>query len=211
MIPQDTDKRCLEKMKFNILFKLRRFIEAKNDTRNKEYFDWKMREYLSNNEVGGVEKYDSFCISPTSKIYGGRNLVLGKGLCVGEHCVIDAHDSFGIYIGENLLLAPDVFIRAGNHDYSYFEDAFQNHGHCAKKIDREGKTFSIIIEDNVWIGRGATVLSGANIGKGSVIGAGSVVKETIPEYSIVVGNPAQVVSSRRKRSFINRSDIGLFA
>ena len=104
-----------------------------------------------------------------------------------------------------------MYVRGGNHDYSFSELPFQQRGHCAKKIQYDGKTYSIVIEDNVWIGRGATILSGAHIGQGSVIGAGAVVKEYIPEYSIVVGNPAKVVSNRRKYpNFEHRKDIGLF-
>ena len=109
------------------------------------------------------------------------------------------------------MAARDVFIRAGNHDYSFSELPFQKRGHCAKKIDYNGKAYSIVIEDNVWIGRGTTILSGAYIGRGSVIGAGAVIKEYIPEYSIVIGNPARVVSNRKKYpNFDLRHEIGLF-
>ena len=132
-------------------------------------------------------------------------------MILNKYCVIDACDSYGIYIGDNFLAAQNVYVRGGNHDYSFSELPFQQRGHCAKKIQYDGKTYSIVIEDNVWIGRGATILSGAHIGQGSVIGAGAVVKEYIPEYSIVVGNPAKVVSNRRKYpNFEHRKDIGLF-
>ena len=39
-----------------------------------------------------------------------------------------------------------------------------------------------------------TLLYGAEIGRGSIIGAGSVVRKKIPPYSIVMGNPAKIVS-----------------
>lgn len=93
------------------------------------------------------------------------------------------------------MAARDVFIRGENHDYSFSELPFQKRGHCAKKINYNGRIYSIVIEDNVWLGRGATILSGAHIGKGSVIGAGAVVKKYIPKYSIVIGNPAKIVSN----------------
>lgn len=174
----------------------------------KTIFDIKMERFF---RAHGVDVYRTFSISSTTQIHADSKLVIGKGLTTNNNCVINSNGSFGIYIGENLLLAPDVFIRAGNHDYSYFEDAFQEHGHCAKKIEYNGEIYSIVIEDNVWIGRGATIISGAHIGRGSVIGAGAVVKETIPEYSIVIGNPAKVVSNRKKiKSFRDREDIGLF-
>lgn len=45
---------------------------------------------------------------------------------------------------------------------------------------------SIIIEDDVWICYGATILSGVTIGKGSIIAAKSIVAKDIPPYSIVI-------------------------
>lgn len=45
----------------------------------------------------------------------------------------------------------------------------------------------IIIEDDVWIGFGATILSGVKIGQGAIIGAKSVVAKDIPPYSIYAG------------------------
>ncbi len=55
---------------------------------------------------------------------------------------------------------------------------------------------SIIIEDDVWLGYGCMILSGVKISKGSVIGSGAVVAKDIPPYSIVVGNPGQVIKKR---------------
>jgi chloramphenicol O-acetyltransferase type B len=52
------------------------------------------------------------------------------------------------------------------------------------------------IGNDVWIGFGATILSGVEVGNGSVIGAGAVVSRNVPPYAIVVGNPAQIVRKR---------------
>ena len=51
----------------------------------------------------------------------------------------------------------------------------------------------VVIEDNVWIGEKATILSNVRVGEGSVIGANSVVTKDIPPYSIVAGIPAKVI------------------
>jgi serine acetyltransferase len=48
----------------------------------------------------------------------------------------------------------------------------------------------------VWIGYGATILSGVTIGHGAVIGAMSLVTRDVPPFGIAVGNPARVVRSR---------------
>jgi acetyltransferase-like isoleucine patch superfamily enzyme len=54
----------------------------------------------------------------------------------------------------------------------------------------------IIVENDVWIGAKATIMSGVKIGNGSVVGSGSVVTKNVPPYAIVVGNPAVVVKYR---------------
>ncbi len=54
----------------------------------------------------------------------------------------------------------------------------------------------IIIENDVWIGAKATVMSGVTIHNGAVVAAGSVVTKDVPPYAIVAGNPAKVVKYR---------------
>ncbi len=59
-----------------------------------------------------------------------------------------------------------------------------------------GSEEKIIIDDDVWIGAGAIILSPVYIGRGSVIAAGSVVKSDIPPYAIVAGVPSKVIRMR---------------
>lgn len=188
-----------------------RLAWMKQKRRQKAFLNDMQRRFLTDRIEANLS---TLHIPESTQIYaaGEARLRIGDGMTLGNHCVIDANDSYGIYIGENLLAADDVYFRGGNHDYSFSELPFQKRGHCAKRIEYRGGVYSIVVEDNVWLGRGATVISGAHIGKGCVIGAGAVVKETIPEYSIVIGNPAQIVSNRRKHpNFDDRDDIGIFA
>ena len=60
---------------------------------------------------------------------------------------------------------------------------------------RGARTAPVVIEDDVFIGMGVTVLKGSHLGRGCVVGAGSVVSGTFPPDSVVAGNPARVVRS----------------
>lgn len=52
------------------------------------------------------------------------------------------------------------------------------------------------IGNDVWIGYGATVMSGVTVGDGAIIGARAVVTRDVPPYAIVTGNPARVARYR---------------
>lgn len=54
----------------------------------------------------------------------------------------------------------------------------------------------VVIGNDVWIGYGATIMSGLSIGDGAVIGANAHVVKDVPPYAIVSGNPAQIIRSR---------------
>lgn len=58
---------------------------------------------------------------------------------------------------------------------------------------RSGDQRPIVIEDNVWLGAGSTVMKGVTIGRNSVIGAGSVVTKDIPADVIAAGNPCRII------------------
>ena len=58
------------------------------------------------------------------------------------------------------------------------------------KLDAVGP---VIIKDDVFIGRGATILPGVTIGPRAIVGAGAVVSQDVPPNSVVAGNPARVI------------------
>ncbi len=53
-----------------------------------------------------------------------------------------------------------------------------------------------VLGHDVWLGNSAMVLPGARIGNGVIIGAGAVVRGTVPDFAVVLGNPAQIVRMR---------------
>lgn len=61
----------------------------------------------------------------------------------------------------------------------------------------------VVIGDDVWIGARVIILPGVTVGKGAVLGAGTVVARDVPEWAVVVGNPARVVKFRSGRELID--------
>ena len=54
-------------------------------------------------------------------------------------------------------------------------------------------TYKTLVKKSASIGANATIICGNNIGSYSLIGAGSVVTKNVPDYAMVVGNPARLV------------------
>ena len=89
-----------------------------------------------------------------------------------------------VKIGSHVNLGQNVVLSGLNHNY---ENVNLN-------ISEQGVSVAqIIIEDNVWIGAGTTILAGVTVGVHSVVGANSVVRHNVPPYSVCVGNPARIV------------------
>lgn len=63
---------------------------------------------------------------------------------------------------------------------------------------------NIIIDDDVWIGQRALIMSGVHVGQGAIIAAGSVVTKDVPPYAIVGGVPAKVIKYRFEQEIIDK-------
>lgn len=106
-----------------------------------------------------------------------------------------------LYVGNYCSIASGVeFILGGNHHMDHFT-TYPFRAICKNKIEALTKG-PIIVEDDVWIGTNAIILSGCTLGKGSVVAAGSVVTKSTPPFSIVGGNPAKVIRMRYREEII---------
>jgi len=95
-----------------------------------------------------------------------------------------------ITLGDRLVVSMNVHFLT--HDYSY-TTALASIGE--KPTTDIGVLKNIIIGNNVFIGMNAILLPGTNIGNNVIVGAGCVVRGKIPDNSVIVGNPAVVVSN----------------
>ncbi len=95
-----------------------------------------------------------------------------------------------ICIGNRVLVGQSVYISDNSHGDTDAQSL---------KIPPLNRPLAVkgpvIIEDDVWIGRCATILSGVHIGKGAVIAAGAVVNKDVPAYSVAAGVPAKIIKN----------------
>ena len=110
------------------------------------------------------------------------------------HCAQGCHC---IAIGKSCSLADDItFMIDLNHDYKSVvqgDPAFLAGVEHIDKISRKG---TVIIQNDVWVGHGATIMAGVTLHNGCVVAAQAVVTKDVPPYAIVGGNPARILRYR---------------
>lgn len=145
------------------------------------YFDKKQKRFLKNTRV-----------SSNTTILHAQNLDINDNCWIGHHCLIDA--SGGLTIGEGVQISS---LNAILTHSSHISIRLLGNNFLGKELnERLGYISSpVIIGNYTFIGSGAIILPGTIIGTGCIIGAGSIVKGEIPDYSIVVGNPAKIIGT----------------
>jgi maltose O-acetyltransferase len=109
-----------------------------------------------------------------------QGLELGRGTFIARGVYIDPGHPWLISVGAESGLSPGVVVMA--------HDASMRRHMGFTRVAR------VAIGDRVFVGAGAIILPGTRIGDGSIVGAGAVVRGDVPPGSMVVGNPAKVVS-----------------
>jgi acetyltransferase-like isoleucine patch superfamily enzyme len=115
----------------------------------------------------------------------GVGIRIGDRTGIGDHCFIGGQG--GVDIGSDVLFGPRVSVFSENHRFEDPEIPIRAQGE---------ERAPVVIEDDCWVGAGATILGGVRIGHGAVIGAGAVVVSDVPPGGVVVGVPGRVVKSR---------------
>jgi acetyltransferase-like isoleucine patch superfamily enzyme len=136
----------------------------------------------NNCTFGGVDFLGKAVIEPYCRLSCDPKITIGDNFYMNAGC----HILGEINIGNDVMMGPKTVIWG------------RDHGISKDKPMREQPSNKqpISIGNDVWIGANVTILKGVTVGDGAVVGAGSVVTKDVPEYAIVVGNPAKVVKIR---------------
>lgn len=124
------------------------------------------------------------------------HVYMGEGTYANFGLLTDATEDAPVTIGNNVSIA---------HNVTLITTSEPNNGIRIKEIaevrERLTKSKAIIIEDDVWIGAGVTILPGVKVGTCSVIGAGAVVINDVEPYSIYIGIPARKLRCLEKKEY----------
>lgn len=154
-----------------------------------------IRNYLLKNIVW--RKYtigSNFHAGIRVRLWAKQQLIIGDDFYIGRDSQIETNCK----IGDHVIFGNRVAL-VGRYDHHY-----QQLGVPTRKASQirdkdynwKGMNDLTIIEDDVWIGYGAIIMSGVTIGKGSIIAAGSVVTKDVTPYSIYAGIPAKKIKER---------------
>ena len=123
----------------------------------------------------------SFSLIPPFYTTHGLAIRVGRNVFINQNCTID--DLGGVDIGDDVMIGPNVSIITSGHPLE-------------PSLRRSFVTAApIVIERNVWIATGATVIGGVTVGENSVVAAGAVVTRDVPANSLVGGVPARIIRS----------------
>jgi len=111
----------------------------------------------------------------------GQNVVISPGVIIGNNVKIQ--NNVSVYTG--VICEDDVFLGPSC--------VFTNVINPRSFIERKEEYKKTIVKKGASIGANATIVCGYDIGKYAFIGAGAVVTKNVPDYALVVGNPARII------------------
>jgi acetyltransferase-like isoleucine patch superfamily enzyme len=123
----------------------------------------------------------AYLCSYCSNAREGEGIVTGTSCWIGINAVL-ASGQGGIFLGDNVLIAPHAILVTGNHDYQQIQ---------LSALDQDYTGLPIRVGSNAWIGASSVVVGGVTIGEHAVVAAGAVVTTDVEPYTAVGGVPAR--------------------
>ena len=111
----------------------------------------------------------------------GQNVVISPDVLLGKNVKIQ--NNVSIYTG--VICEDDVFLGPSM--------VFTNVINPRSAVNRRGEYSQTIVRKGASVGANATIVCGNNIGCYALIGAGAVVTKDVPNYALLVGNPARQI------------------
>lgn len=153
---------------------------------NKAYFAHETAVIEEGCAIGEGTKIWHFShLMPGCKI--GRNCNIGQNVVISPEVVlgdnVKVQNNVSIYTG--VICEDDVFLGPSM--------VFTNVINPRSAINRRGRYSKTLVKEGASIGANATIVCGHDIGRFAFIGAGAVVTKEVPDYALVVGNPAKHV------------------
>ena len=158
----------------------------------------------------------NYYIHPTSDV--SPEAIIGNGTKIWQHCQVRENArigencilSKGVYIDADVTIGNNVKIQNGISVYHgvTLEDGVFCGPHCVFTNDKRPRSINpdgslkggedwvvseTLVRKGASIGAHATIVCGNTLGKWSMIGAGAVVTKDVPDYGLVIGNPAQLI------------------
>ena len=135
-------------------------------------------------------------IGPGTRMSGqttftGRHGAVRPRLEIGGN--VDVGWQTTIAVGRRVTIGDNVRIAGRTLLAGYPGHPLDAADRAAGRPDTEDQVGDIVLEDDVWLGTGVTVLAGVTIGRGTVVGAGSVVTRDLPPGVLAGGVPARVL------------------
>jgi acetyltransferase-like isoleucine patch superfamily enzyme len=149
-----------------------------------------LRNFLINTISGRFNIHYTSDVKYKSSI--SKDITVGKYTYIGKNAEISSK----VQIGNYCMLATDVSIIGGDHNYNLLGKPMLFSGRPKKE-----KT---IIGNDVWIGHRAIIMNGIKINDGAIIAAGAIVTKDVPECAIVAGIPAKIIKYRFEKEDIDK-------
>jgi UDP-2-acetamido-3-amino-2,3-dideoxy-glucuronate N-acetyltransferase len=124
----------------------------------------------------------------------GPFVEIQKGTAIGRNCKVSSHS----FICEGVTVEDEVFI---GHGVMFTNSLFPKSTNEDGSLQRDGdwELTTTLVKRRASIGSNATIIAGVAVGEGALVGAGAVVTKDVPDYAVVVGNPARVIGDVRDR------------